>query len=129
MSIQFRGVTHYRGPENKLSAKLDSLVEANISTLTARLGNEGVALDGADSDHFLKNECNIELPAEIKNLPREQAIAVVNSNPDQYMPLIEKLQEVAADGLALIEKIFEYYRNAKNKGHDAEGNPVKEQLV
>lgn len=128
MNIQFSGVTHYRGPEDKVSDKLDSLQEADISTLTARMGGEGVALSGADSDKFLKDEFDVDVPQELKGKGRDEVIAAINENPDKYMPFVEKLQEAASDVFGLIDKVFNYFETAKENG-DAEGNPVKEQLV
>jgi hypothetical protein len=125
MNIRFSGITFYNGTDSKVSKKLDDVQEKDCSILTARLNNQGVALEGNDAEKFLK-QFDIEMPNELKNISREKAMQVVSANPEKFQPLIEKLGEVASDVFGFIDKVFEYANAAKEKGQDADGKAIQE---
>lgn len=124
--VQFGAVTLVSGPESQVEAWSENFEEQNPLAVSAGLGAGKVYLTDADSDKFLKDNFDVDVPDEFRGKTRTELVALIESNPQKYAPLVQKIAEaMMSDIFGMIEKVFQYAQNARQNG-DAEGNPVQE---
>lgn len=132
MNIRFGGITEYTGPTKKVKAHMDSLQAADITNMTAHSdfnGSRAAVLSGKDTDRFLKETYDLEIPAEMKGKSQAAAQLLIAANPETYAPLIEKFTEMASDVFDMLDKFFAYVDARKAEGQDAEGNAIKQETI
>jgi len=129
MKIRFGAITEFTGPPPQIEAHLDALREQNIGYLPAQFNGRAVVLGGEDTDRFLRETFDIELPAELKGKSKREAGEIITVNHPKYQPLIEKLDAMASDASRLATQIFAYVDARKAEGADAEGNSIQQQEI